>query len=607
MDGWGMKGWKGLALAGAWRRHRVWLVLFCASLLLLSGCAMPGSIRTGEMEETDSTGSSVSVEGEAPESSESLVASRAEALLASMSLKEKLAQMMVVSLEGMAELGEEQEAFLSNYGFGGVVLRAENFTSPEQAVRLVYSLHSRGASSATGVLPFVAYQEGGTSSSIWTCFSGSLLLGATGDPKAAIEEGNLIGRELGSAGLDAVFGPSCTVVSDASSPAVLSSFGGDAQMVASMVGGMVRGIRNTGIMAALQYLPQEGQEELVPLAEGIQAGAEMLLLEAEPSQDFLQKTLREELGFTGLILSDSFQAGADLFLMPVDLGAGAESLEGYLAELVALVENGEISEEQLDTSVKRILSLKEERGLLSGLSMDVDTQIRKAQRTVGSDAHLKKEWEIIQKGITLVKGEEILPLSLKDGEKALVMHFAGDSQEEATTDAMGRLSEEAITDAVGRLSEEGILSGSSVDSLGYDASMAVADVLEATEGYAQVVVLTDVSDLSELDPEAPGGKGFQMRVVKELSDYLQGLNRPLVVVSTGLPVDVAAFAPLSDAVLCAYGSGGDARSVMAALCAVFGEFTPQGSLPVPVMRLSARYQYTDAVLYEPQWKGGSEQ
>jgi beta-N-acetylhexosaminidase len=86
--------------------------------------------------------------------------------------------------------------------------------------------------------------------------------------------------------------------------------------------------------------------------------------------------LRNELGFSGLIVTDShqmstianvygsgdsavmaIQAGVDIVLMPYDLGAAVDGV-------CNAVKNGTISESRIDESVNRILSKKSQLGLL---------------------------------------------------------------------------------------------------------------------------------------------------------------------------------------------------------------------------------------------------
>ena len=98
---------------------------------------------------------------------------------------------------------------------------------------------------------------------------------------------------------------------------------------------------------------------------------------ASLSRQMLTGLLREEMGYTGLIVTDSLsmgaitsryssgqaairalQAGADLLLMPASLE------EAYEAVLEA-VKDGTIAESRLDESVRRILECKERYNVIT--------------------------------------------------------------------------------------------------------------------------------------------------------------------------------------------------------------------------------------------------
>ena len=98
-------------------------------------------------------------------------------------------------------------------------------------------------------------------------------------------------------------------------------------------------------------------------------------LPATLSYDIVTEKLRDEMGYDGVVITDSMEmgaitsaygaesavmaikAGCDIVLMPLDM---EESFEAVLSA----VENGEIAEEQINASVLRILQLKDKYGLL---------------------------------------------------------------------------------------------------------------------------------------------------------------------------------------------------------------------------------------------------
>ena len=131
------------------------------------------------------------------------------------------------------------------------------------------------------------------------------------------------------------------------------------------------------------------QTELIPFRAGIDAGVEMVMIShmsapaitgdntpCDLSPAIVTDLLREELGFTGVIVTDSHEmgaiinyygcgeaavkaiaAGCDIVLMPYSLDEAAGAV-------LTAIENGELTEARINESVLRILTLKYRYGIL---------------------------------------------------------------------------------------------------------------------------------------------------------------------------------------------------------------------------------------------------
>jgi beta-N-acetylhexosaminidase len=177
-----------------------------------------------------------------------------------------------------------------------------------------------------------------------------------------------------------------------------------------MVSGVVQGIQSTGAAATLKHFPGLGAEngnahndvavyidrsldqlraeEFVPFRAGIDAGSDFVMvshqivsgvgdgLPACLSYTVCTDLLRGELGFQGLIVTDSLQmntisgtyssgeaavraieAGVDVILMPMDFPAAVEGVKNAVA-------TGRISEERINESYDRIIAEKSKLGLI---------------------------------------------------------------------------------------------------------------------------------------------------------------------------------------------------------------------------------------------------
>ena len=185
-----------------------------------------------------------------------------------------------------------------------------------------------------------------------------------------------------------------------------------------MVGGSIKGYSDGNIVSALKHFPGHGDTsvdshaglpridksldqlkkmELVPFASGIKNGADMIMtahiqfpnietqtyrsistgqqiyLPATLSKKIITDILRGELGFDGIVITDAMDmgaitqqytnaeatvgcilAGADIVLCPKDF------VEAFEAVIDA-IEKGTLTEERLNQSVRRILTIKQKR------------------------------------------------------------------------------------------------------------------------------------------------------------------------------------------------------------------------------------------------------
>ena len=359
-----------------------------------------------------------------PQPDEEDKALTAEQLLAKMSLEEKVGQLFLIRPEsldasltpeqvhstrdyGTPQLTEEMAALLKQYPAGGIAIFGKNIADPDQLETFLSDFQQNSS------LPliFAIDEEGGSVSRIANTptfqvpqFSGAGAIGAAGDPEKAREMGSAIGQYLRQYGFHLDFAPVVDINSNPDNIIIGSrSFGSDAQTVSTMANAMIDGLHSAGIMACIKHFPGHGdtsgdshdgyvsisksweellQCELIPFINALDKTDLVMAahistpyitgdgLPASLSPTMLTNKLRGELGYDGVIITDSlamgaitqnyssaessvlaFTAGADLLLMPSDYIAAYEGI-------LSAVQNGEISMARLDESVLRILRLK---------------------------------------------------------------------------------------------------------------------------------------------------------------------------------------------------------------------------------------------------------
>jgi beta-N-acetylhexosaminidase len=230
-------------------------------------------------------------------------------------------------------------------------------------------------------------------------------IGATGDPHNAYECGNTIGSYLKFYGFDIDFAPVADVNTNPDNIVIgPRAFSDDPAVAAPMVTNYLQGLKDAGITGCIKHFPGHGDTtsdthtgyaqtlktwdemkkcEMVTFRAGIQWGCQLIMTAhiAAPnvtgstvpstlSPVILQDKLRGELGYQNIIITDgmemgaitqhytsgeaavgSIQAGVDIVLGPRDF------VEAFDA-VVDAVNNGTISEERINQSVRRILTLR---------------------------------------------------------------------------------------------------------------------------------------------------------------------------------------------------------------------------------------------------------
>ena len=333
---------------------------------------------------------------------------------ANMSLEEKVGQVMICSFRGPV-LSPVLKRLIEDLKIGGVVLYSSwgNIASPGQIKDLCNDIQSLARSSGVNPLFIAVDQEGGIVSRIRegvTNFPGNMALGAAGDEALAAEAASACARELFALGINMNFAPVADVNNNPLNPVIgVRSYGSSAALVSKLAAAAAAASFREGVIPAGKHFPGHGNTEtdshsglpavpsdrdaleaveLLPFRALISAGIPAIMTGhvVVPAVDgerpatlspAVMGLLRKEMGFSGVIISDSmgmgalkafgsvaeaaveaFRSGVDILLFGADKGfTEAEQFVIY-EELLRACRNGVISEERLDGAVGRILALK---------------------------------------------------------------------------------------------------------------------------------------------------------------------------------------------------------------------------------------------------------
>jgi beta-glucosidase-like glycosyl hydrolase len=280
-----------------------------------------------------------------------------------------------------------------------------------------------------------------------TGFPRAMAFGATRDEKLAFEAGRITGEETRALGVHVNFAPVVDVNNNARNPVINTrSFGENPDLVGRLASAYIRGLQSAGVMATLKHFPGHGDTdvdshiglpvikhprerlekiELPPFRMGIAAGADAVMtahielpaIDPTPqtpttlSQTIVSGLLRKDLGFRGLIYTDSMGmqgvsrihapgeaavravlAGNDVVLHSPDDGAA-------FAAVRDAVKAGRIPEAQVNASVERILRAKAAAGLHRVKAVNLEA----VSNIVGTRANQEVADRVSQQSITLIK------------------------------------------------------------------------------------------------------------------------------------------------------------------------------------------------------------
>lgn len=403
------------------RRRFVWLAALTGGSLALSGCAGDGSNGTGGPTGVDGSGDEGAGDGQNPEDAAAAARAAVDERIGAMTLEQKVAQLFIVTPEALVEgvsqvtqAGDMTREGVTAHPVGGIVYFAQNLLDPEQTTTMLANVKQFYAD-AGNVAPFIAVdEEGGTVVRIADneAFGAqdvgdASAIGSAGDTEAAKRAAEQIADYLMPLGFNLDFAPVADVVDPLRSDTMgLRSFSSDAAVAADMVRAEVEGFRDKKMLCCAKHFPGIGAAagdshegaitieatneeletvDLVPFRAAIEAGVPMIMVghvslpnivgdstPAPLSSAVVQGMLRDSLGYTGIIVTDSLSMGAITdYYTPAEAAVAAlkagcdiplmpERLDEAYQGVLSAVQAGELTEERIDESLTRILTAKQE-------------------------------------------------------------------------------------------------------------------------------------------------------------------------------------------------------------------------------------------------------
>jgi beta-N-acetylhexosaminidase len=378
-----------------------------------------------------------------------------------MTTAELVGQSMMLRFEGPVFTDDARAAFREIRPCG-VIFFADNITSREQVHALCAELQAEASSLGMPPLLIAADQEAGIVSRLpaeMVTPPGAMALTARGNLDDTEECARITGTQLREVGINVNFAPVVDVNNNPHNPVIRTrSYGDTVQKVIDGSLATIRGLTKTRVVSCVKHFPGHGDTnvdshlglpvidhpierlreiELAPFRAAIDAGVPGVMtthivfpaLDEHPStlsRAILTGMLREELGFDGVIFTDSLSMDAinDRYGLEDTAirckAAGVDVLESNEAldkqrvrfrALVAAVEDGSLPIELFTSTIERLTALRTLYGL------DEPTPALPP-----ADPTLRSEAERIAAGtIAVVGGNEFEPITAD--EPALIVDF----------------------------------------------------------------------------------------------------------------------------------------------------------------------------------------
>ena len=399
----------------------------------------------------------------------------ADSVLATLSLREKAAQMVWPTVLGDYTSGDSPQwqhltDYIRNEKVGGFTISVGSPTEVASKLNALQEMSEiplffgadleagAGFRARGGYFIPNAIDLGGA-----VVFPPEMAIGATGDTALAYQQGKLTAIEGRALGIHIAYAPVLDVNNNPANPVINTrSYGEDPALAARLGAAFIHGVQANGMIATGKHFPGHGDTgvnshlalpvvtvsrnrldsvELVPFRAAVNSGvgAIMSFHGAMPaldssgvpgtlSQKVLTDLLRNELRFTGIIISDAMDmqgvlnqygaveavkravsAGVDILIQPL-------SVPETIDAVVAGVKEGRYTEARLDESVRRILKAKQDLGLNRKKLVSLDS----LRYVVGDSSHAEMARRIAEKSITLVKDSlNAVPLAASGNPRVL--------------------------------------------------------------------------------------------------------------------------------------------------------------------------------------------
>lgn len=339
-----------------------------------------------------------------------------------MTLEEKAGQLVMFGLDEYTNNAHSKE-MVEKYKVGGFILFEKNIKDAKQMLSLINSLKQSNLINKAPLFLSID-EEGGRVTRMpkeFVKLPSSKYIGQFNNSQLSYDIGTILGKELKSFGLNMDFAPVLDINSNAKNPVIGDrAFGANEKLVSKLGLETMKGIQKEKVIPAIKHFPGHGDTsvdshiglpvvnntlsrlksfELVPFKEAIDNGADMVMVAhillpkiddkspASFSKTVITDILRKDLNFNGVVITDdmtmgavmknfkieeaavmSLKAGTDIILVCHDYNNQIKVIDNIKKS----IENGNLSMEEVDEKLYRILKLKDKYNLKDDIVQSID-------------------------------------------------------------------------------------------------------------------------------------------------------------------------------------------------------------------------------------------
>ncbi|WP_103664423.1 glycoside hydrolase family 3 N-terminal domain-containing protein [Gracilimonas amylolytica] len=396
-----------------------------------------------------------------------------DSVIANTPLKQKIGQLFFIPAEGRftnrdSRSFKQLEELVEDYHVGGIIFMRGDIYGQAVLTNKLQRMAKFPLWISQDMEFGAAMRISGT-----TRFTPAMGVAATGNKRNAFMMGKITALEAKTLGVHQVYAPVLDVNNNPDNPVInVRSFSADPQMVAEFGTAFMQGVQSEGLISTAKHFPGHGDTdtdshtdlpvvnhsyerldslELIPFKAAIDGGINSIMsahiafpelnggtyTPATLSPFVLEEILSDSLNFDGMVVTDGLEmngisskyspgravvkalnAGADIMLISPDVFTAINEVE-------QAVRDGEITEERIDRSFRKLMLWKQQYGLFNKTN---EVDISSLDLKINTAFHRAEADRIARESVTLLKNEkDLIPLLPSKYPEIMVISVADDS------------------------------------------------------------------------------------------------------------------------------------------------------------------------------------